>query len=123
MMVTRPQTVGYVPADLTAGQAAWMYDKFAAWTQSDGDSERVLTLGEMLDDISLYWLTDSAISSAQLRWENNAKNFNAAGISIAAAITVFPGEIYRASRSRAEGGYHKLICGHEAEGGGHFAAR
>ena len=60
MMVTRPQTVGYGTVDSSAGHAASMYDEFAAWTQSGGDSERVLTQDEMLDDISQYWLTDSA---------------------------------------------------------------
>ena len=63
----------------------------------------VLTKDEMLDDITLYWLTNSAISSAQLYWENNANNFNAVeDISIPAAVTVFPGEIYRAPRSWVE---------------------
>lgn len=56
----------------------------------------------MLDDITLYWLTNSAISSAQLYWENNANNFNAVDISIPAAVTIFPGEIYRAPRSWTE---------------------
>jgi pimeloyl-ACP methyl ester carboxylesterase len=122
VMVTRPQTVGYALADSPAGQAAWMYDKFAAWTQSDGEPERVLTRDEILDDISLYWLTDSATSSARLYWENNANNFNAVDISLPAAVTVFPGEIYRAPRSWCERSYHKLIYWHEAEKGGHFAA-
>jgi pimeloyl-ACP methyl ester carboxylesterase len=122
MMVTRPQTLGYGLADSPAGQAAWMYDKFAAWTQSGGEPERVLTQDEMLDDISLYWLTDSATSSAQLYWENNSNNFNAVDISIPAAVTVFPGEIYRAPRSWAERAYHKLMYFNEVDKGGHFAA-
>ena len=84
-----------------------MYDKFAQWTYSGGEPERSLTKDEMLDDITLYWLTNSAISSAQLYWENNANNFNAVEqktteISIPAAVTVFPGEIYRAPQSWAE---------------------
>jgi len=74
MMGTRPQTLGYGLADSPAGQAAWMYDKFAAWTQSGGEPQRVLTLDDMLDDISLYWFTDSATSAAQLYWENNESN-------------------------------------------------
>ena len=77
MMTTRPQTVGYGLSDSPAGLAAWMYDKFAQWTYSGGEPERSLTKDEMLDDITLYWLTNSAISSAQLYWENNANNFNA----------------------------------------------
>jgi pimeloyl-ACP methyl ester carboxylesterase len=122
MMTTRPQTVGYGLSDSPVGLAAWMYDKFAQWTYSGGEPERSLTKDEMLDDITLYWLTNSAISSAQLYWENNANNFNAVDISIPAAITVFPGEIYRAPRSWAERSYHKLIYFNEVDKGGHFAA-
>lgn len=122
MMGTRPQTLGYALADSPAGQAAWIYDKFAAWTDSDGEPERALTRDEMLDDISLYWLTNSATSSAQLYWENKDNVFNAADISIPVGVTVFPGEIYRAPRSWAERAYHKLIYWNEVEKGGHFAA-
>lgn len=122
MMTTRPQTVGYGLSDSPAGLTAWMFDKFNQWTYSGGDAERSLTKDEMLDDITLYWLTNSAISSAQLYWENNANNFNAVDISIPAAITVFPGEIYRAPRSWAERSYHNLIYFNEVDKGGHFAA-
>jgi pimeloyl-ACP methyl ester carboxylesterase len=122
MMVTRPQTVGYALTDSPAGLAAWFYDKFADWTYSGGEPEKVLTRDEMLDDISLYWLTNTATSSARLYWENNANNFNAVDVSIPAAITVFPGEIYRAPRSWAESAYHKLIYFNEVDKGGHFAA-
>jgi len=122
MMVTHPQTLGYALADSPAGLAAWFYDKFATWTYSGGEPERALTKDEMLDDISLYWLTDTAASAARLYWENNANNFNAVDISLPAAVTVFPGEIYRAPRSWAERSYHNLIYWHEADKGGHFAA-
>ncbi|MCK2237613.1 MULTISPECIES: epoxide hydrolase family protein [unclassified Crossiella] len=122
MMVTRPQTVGFGLSDSPAGLAAWMYDKFAQWTDSGGVPERALTRDEMLDDITLYWLTNTAISSAQLYWENNANNFNAVDIAIPAAITVFPGEIYQAPRSWAERAYRKLIHFSEVDKGGHFAA-
>jgi pimeloyl-ACP methyl ester carboxylesterase len=127
MMVTRPQTVGYGLADSPAGQAAWMYDKFASWTYSDGNPERSLTKDEMLDDITLYWLTNSATSSALLYWENNNNNFNAADqktseISVPVAVTVFPGEIYRAPKSWTERAYPKLIYFHEVDKGGHFAS-
>jgi len=122
MMVTRPQTLGYGLADSPAGLAAWLYDKFAAWTYSGGEPEQALTRDEMLDDITLYWLTNTGTSSAQLYWENNSNVFNAVDISIPAAVTVFPGEIYRAPRSWAERTYHKLIYWHEVDKGGHFAA-
>lgn len=122
MMSTRPQTVGYGLSDSPAGLAAWMYDKFNQWTYSGGDAERSLTKDEMLDDISLYWLTNSAISSAQLYWENNANNFNAVDIDIPAAVTIFPGEIYQAPRSWVEKSYHNLIYFNTVDKGGHFAA-
>jgi pimeloyl-ACP methyl ester carboxylesterase len=127
MMVTRPQTVGYALSDSPAGLAAWMYDKFAQWTYSGGEPERSLTKDEMLDDVTLYWLTNSAVSSARLYWENNNNNFSAAAqrtreISIPVAVTVFPGEIYRAPRSWTEQAYPKLIYFNEVDKGGHFAA-
>lgn len=122
MMVTRPQTLGYSLADAPARLAAWFYDKFAAWTYTGGEPERELTRDEMLDDITLYWLTNTGTSSARLYWENNANNFNAVDISIPAAVTVFPGEIYRAPCSWVERSYHKLIYWHEVDKGGHFAA-
>src|SRR5207245_9383929 len=82
LMVTRPQTLGYSLADAPSGLAAWFYDKFAAWTYTDRKPERELTRDEMLDDITLYWLTNTGTSSARLYWEDNANNFNAVDISI-----------------------------------------
>ena len=125
MMVTRPQTLGYGISDSPAGLAAFFYDKFTDWTYGGGDAEKALTRDEMLDDITLYWLTNTAASSAQLYWENN--NFNAveqntADISIPVAVPVFPGEIYRAPKSSAERAYHKLIYFNEVDKGSHFAA-
>jgi pimeloyl-ACP methyl ester carboxylesterase len=122
IMRTRPQTLGYSLADSPVGLAAWFYDKFAEWTDSDGEPEKSLTRDEMLDDITLYWLTNTGPSSARLYWENNANNFTAVDVSIPTAITVFPGEIYRAPRSWAERAYHQLIYFHEVDRGGHFAA-
>ena len=127
MMVTRPQTLGYGLADSPVALAAFFLDKFNDWTYSDGDAGRSLTKDEMLDDITLYWLTNTGTSSAQLYWENNNNNFNAkeqrtAEISIPVAVTVFPGEIYQAPRSWAERAYSNLIYFNVVEKGGHFAA-
>jgi pimeloyl-ACP methyl ester carboxylesterase len=127
MMVTRPQTIGYALADSPVGQAAWIYDKFAAWTHTGGEPERALSQDDMLDDITLYWLTNSATSSAQLYWENANNNFNAvnqktADISLPVAVTVFPGEIYRAPRGWTQKAYRNLIYFNEVDKGGHFAA-
>lgn len=127
MMVTRPQTIGYLLSDSPAGTAAWMYEKFAAWTDSDGKPERVLSRDEMLDDISLYWLTNTGASSSRFYWENNNNNFSAPAqkttdIKVPVAITVFPKEIYRAPRSWAERAYPSLSYFHEVSKGGHFAS-
>ncbi|OWK35171.1 epoxide hydrolase family protein [Fimbriiglobus ruber] len=122
MMVTRPQTLGYGLSDSPAGLAAWIYDKFASWTYSNGEPERALTRDEMLDDITLYWLTNTGNTSSRLYWENHGNVFNAVDITIPVAVTIFPGEIYRAPRSWGEKNYRKLIYWHEVDKGGHFAA-
>ena len=122
MMATTPQTLGYALADSPTGLAALLYEKLAAWTYTEDEPERALTRDEMLDDISLYWFTNTPTSAARFYWENSANNFNAVDVSIPAAVTVFPGEIYRAPRSWAERSYHKLIYWNEVDRGGHFAA-
>ncbi|WP_184524237.1 epoxide hydrolase family protein [Variovorax sp. Sphag1AA] len=127
MMVTRPQTVGYGLSDSPAGLASWMFDKFTQWTYSGGDAERSLTKDEMLDDITLYWVTNSAISSARLYWENNNNNFSSPAqrtteIKVPVAVTVFPGEIYQAPKSWTQRAYPTLVYFNEVDKGGHFAA-
>jgi pimeloyl-ACP methyl ester carboxylesterase len=121
IMGTRPQTIGYGLADSPVGLAAWCYDKFADWVFTRGKPERSLTRDEMLDDVTLYWLTNTGTSGARLYWENNA-NPSAVDVSIPAAVTVFPGEIYRPPKSWAERAYHQLIYYHRVDKGGHFAA-
>jgi len=127
MMVTRPQTLGYGLTDSPVGLASFFLDKFNEWTYSGGNAEKSLTKDEMLDDITLYWLTNTANSSAQLYWENNTNNFNAAeqktnDIKIPVAVTVFPGEIYQAPKSWTEKSYKNLIYFNEVSKGGHFAS-
>ena len=121
MMNTRPQTIGYALTDSPVGLAAFMYD------YNNGEPERLLTRDEMLDDITLYWLTNTATSSARLYWENQSNLLSAvaqktAEISIPVAITVFPEEIYRAPETWARRAYRNLIYFHEVDKGGHFAA-
>jgi pimeloyl-ACP methyl ester carboxylesterase len=121
MMGTRPQAVGYGLTDSPVGLAAWMYD------YNDGEPQRLLSKDEMLDDITLYWLTNSAISSARLYWENKAGILSAAAqktaeISIPVGVTVFPEEIYRAPKSWTQRAYRNLIYFNEVDRGGHFAA-
>ena len=113
--------IGYVLMDSPAGLAAFMYD------YNNGEPERLLTRDEFLDDITLYWLTNSPTSAARLYWENRNSLLSAAGqktaeISLPVAITVFPEEIYRAPESWARRAYRNLIYFHEVDRGGHFAA-
>ncbi|TCS17492.1 epoxide hydrolase family protein [Caulobacter sp. BK020] len=123
MMNTRPQTIGYSLVDSPVGMAAWMYEKIAQWTYSGGDPLKVLTRDEILDDLSLYWLTATGASAARIYWEDHTNNFNARGIiDLPVAVSVFPGEIFRAPRTWAERCYRDLIYFHEASNGGHFAA-
>ncbi len=127
MMVTRPQTIGYSLSDSPAGLAAWMYEKFAQWSDSDGVPERVLSRDEMLNDITLYWLTNTGASSSRFYWENNNNNFSSEAqktkdIKIPVGITVFPKEIYRAPESWSRQAYPSLTYYNQVGKGGHFAA-
>jgi pimeloyl-ACP methyl ester carboxylesterase len=122
MMGTRPQTIGYALTDSPAGLAAWIYD------YNNGEPERLLDRDQLLDDITLYWLTNSAASSARLYWETSGQSVilaaaqKTAEISLPVAITVFPEEVYRAPETWARRAYRNLIYYREAEKGGHFAA-
>ncbi|CAN7426816.1 epoxide hydrolase family protein [Caulobacter sp. LjRoot300] len=123
MMNTRPQTIGYALVDSPVGMAAWMYEKISQWTYSGGDPLKVLTRDEILDDLSLYWLTETGASAARIYWEDHTNNFNARGvIDLPVAVSVFPGEIFRAPKSWAQRCYTDLIYFNEASNGGHFAA-
>lgn len=119
---TRPQTVGYALADSPAGLAAWFYEKFQAWTDNDGDPESALTRDEMLDDITLYWLTNTAASSARLYRENAKFGMNQGVVDFPVGTSSFPKEIFRTPRSWADKVYPQLIHWNEVERGGHFAA-
>jgi pimeloyl-ACP methyl ester carboxylesterase len=118
---TRPQTVGYALADSATGQAAWILEKMYAWTDCDGHPENVLTKDEMLDNVMMYWLPETAASSARLYWESfNSRNDDQ--ITIPTGISVFPKEIFRTSRRWADKRYTNIIHFNELDKGGHFAA-
>ncbi|WP_020672615.1 epoxide hydrolase family protein [Amycolatopsis nigrescens] len=117
---TRPQTLGYGLTDSPAGQCAWIAEKFWAWTDHDGRPESALTRDEMLDDISVYWFTASAASSARLYWETNTRD--AAEISVPSGISIYPKETIRPSRRWAERRFTDLRWHEELDRGGHFAA-
>lgn len=128
MMGTRPQTIGYAITDSPAGLAAWMlgHPGFSHWTYSSTDPEK--SPDEVLDDITLYWLTNSATSAARLYWEYGGRSVTGAAaertheIALPVAITVFPRETYRAPETWARRAYRNLIYFNEVEKGGHFAA-
>jgi pimeloyl-ACP methyl ester carboxylesterase len=128
MMGTRPQTIGYSVTDSPAGLAAWMlgHPGFSHWTYSRSDPEK--SSDHVLDDITLYWLTNTATSSGRLYWEYGGRSVigaaveRTAEISLPVAITVFPGESYRAPETWARRAYRNLIYFHEVDRGGHFAA-
>src|SRR3974390_2684354 len=134
IMGTRPQTLCGL-ADSPVGLAAWLIDHGDGWAQPaaavpvaalgravNGRPAGALTRDDVLDDITLYWLTNTAISSARLYWENRVGLYNAVNVPISAAVTVFPGENYEAPRSWAERAYHKLIYFNTLDKGGHYAA-
>jgi pimeloyl-ACP methyl ester carboxylesterase len=124
-MGTRPQTL-YGVADSPVGLAAWILDHEQRSYENishlfDGHPFGDLTRDDILDNITLYWLTNTGISSGRLYWENKFGFFDANG-SIPAAVSVFPDELYQAPRSWAERAYHNLIYYNELDRGGHFAA-
>jgi len=129
IMTTRPQTL-YGLADSPADLAAFMLDHGDGTGQPglvekalQGQLQSPLTRDDLLDNITLYWLTDTGVSSGRLYWENKADFFDAKPITIPFAISVFPDELYQAPRSWAERAYpHNLIYFHEVDKGGHFAA-
>jgi pimeloyl-ACP methyl ester carboxylesterase len=122
LQATRPQTIGYALTDSPVGQAAWIYEKFHAWTDNDGDPEDTLTRDEMLDVITLYWLTGTAASSARMYLENADVIGAPPVIEMPVGCSIFPREIVPAPRSWAERVYPNLIHWNELDRGGHFAA-
>ena len=128
-MTARPQAVGYGLTDSPAGLAAFIlwHPGFAQWTYG-GDPDQSPTKDDVLDDITLYWLTNTATSSGRLYWENrgasptSATAQKTAEISVAVTITVFPEDVYRAPETWARRAYHNLIYFNEVDRGGHFAA-
>jgi pimeloyl-ACP methyl ester carboxylesterase len=129
IMGTRPQTL-YGLADSPIDLAAFMLDHGDGTGQPglvakvlDGSLDSDLTRDDILDNITLYWLTNTGVSAARLYWENKADFFDAKHITIPFAISVFPDELYQAPRSWAERAYaHNLIHFNQLDRGGHFAA-
>jgi pimeloyl-ACP methyl ester carboxylesterase len=130
-MAARPQTL-YGIADSPVGLAAWLLDHndadgqpaaaVASALDRTTSATGELTRDEILDNITLYWLTGTGVSASRLYWEYKGGFFNAKGVSIPVAVSVFPGEQYEAPRSWAERAYPKLIHYNQLDRGGHFAA-
>lgn len=131
---TRPQTL-YGLADSPIGLASWLLDHPDGYGQPaasiiaavlggtvDGHSAGDVTRDDVVDDITLYWLTNTGISAARFYWESHFNFYAAADVSVPAAVSAFPGENYQAPRSWTEQAYHNLIYYNKPEKGGHFAA-
>jgi pimeloyl-ACP methyl ester carboxylesterase len=129
MMNARPQAVSYGHADSPAGLAGWflVHPGFENWSYGE-DASQSPTRDEVLDDFTLYWLTNSAASSARLYWENRGRSLTSASaqktgeILIPVAVTAFPDEVYQPPRTWAERAFSNLIYFNKADMGGHFAA-
>jgi len=128
MMGARPQAVGYGLTDSPAGLAGWMlvHSGFTNWAYGK-DHKQSPTRDDVLDNFSLYWLTNTAASSARIYWENRGRDLISSAaqktseISVPVAITVFPDEVVRAQEAWARRAFRNLIYFHEADQGGHFA--
>jgi pimeloyl-ACP methyl ester carboxylesterase len=125
-MANRPQTL-YGLADSPVALAAWMLDH-DAYSQEDiakafeGEPVGNLTRDEVLDNITLTWVTNTGVSSGRLYWENTLDFFAAKGVTVPAAVSVFPRELYQAPRSWTEQAYPNLVYFNELDRGDHFAA-
>ena len=118
---TRPQTVGYGLVDSPSAQAAWIIEKFWAWTDNDGHPEDVLDRDEMLDNIMLYWINGNGASSARLYWESFGKSTRHV-VTIPAGFAVFPKEISPPIREWVADSYTDIVHWQRYDKGGHFAA-
>jgi epoxide hydrolase len=123
---TRPQSIAFSLADSPVGLAAWIYALFQDVSDSGGHPERVFSMDDMLDDIMLYWLPNTAASSARLYWENMgphaASNGPTGPMATPAGVSMFPKEQVRVSRRWAERRFSNLVHFNELGKGGHFAA-
>ncbi|MCC8936047.1 epoxide hydrolase [Bradyrhizobium sp. Arg68] len=120
---TRPQTLGYGLTDSPSGQAAWILEKFWAWTDCDGHPENILSRDELLDNVMLYWVTATAASSARLYWESfGAKKRTVHQVSVPTGVAVFPKEIVTPVRKWMEASFSNIRHWSEMPKGGHFSA-
>jgi epoxide hydrolase len=124
LQATRPQLAGYLLADSPTGQAAWIYDIFNVGTGATGHPESALSQDDMLDEITLFWLTGTAASSARIyleQIEHMGKRNNLGRVDLPVGVSVFPHDL-RPARSWAPQVYPRLFYWHELDRGGHFAS-
>jgi len=119
---TRPQTIGYGLADSPAGQAAWIYEKYYDWTDNRGTPESIFSMDEMLDNIMLYWITNTGASSARRYWENIRDRSQSSQILLPAAFSRFAKDIGGPSHRWAQRRFKRIVRWIEVPKGGHFAA-
>ncbi|MEH2299715.1 MAG: epoxide hydrolase family protein [Nostoc sp.] len=119
---TRPQTIGYALADSPAGQAAWIYEKFHDWTDNKGDPESIFSMDEMLDNIMMYWITNTGASSARRYWEENRDKSHDLPVNVPSAFSRFPKDIGGPSQRWAKRRFQQIVRWSETQKGGHFAA-
>lgn len=120
---TRPQTLGYALTDSPAGQAAWILEKFWAWTDCDGHPENIFSRDELLDNVMMYWVTATAASSARLYWESFEKRRGKMPqVTVPTGVAVFPKEIVAPVRRWMETSFVNIQHWTEMPKGGHFSA-
>ena len=118
---TRPQTLGYGLVDSPVGQMAWILEKYWSWMDCQGHPENVLSKDELLDNIMLYWCNASAASSARLYWESFT-NLSTDEVVVPTGCSIYPKEIFQASRRWADRRFKNIIHWSELDKGGHFSA-
>ncbi|MGI3783824.1 MAG: epoxide hydrolase family protein [Janthinobacterium lividum] len=116
---TRPQTVGYLLTDSPVAQLTWLLDKLWAWTDHDGDLEQAIGRDQVLDTVTLYWLSGTGGSSARFYWENFPPD-NTGEVVVPSAATIFPADIEKVPRTWVERRFTDLRSFTVAERGGHF---
>jgi pimeloyl-ACP methyl ester carboxylesterase len=118
---TRPQTVGYGLVDSPAAQAAWVLEKFWSWSDHNGHPEDVFSRDRLLDNVMHYWLPGAGASSGRLYWQS-FRGSRPGQVTVPSGMSIFPKEIFRASRRWAERRFTDIRHWNELDAGGHFAA-
>lgn len=122
IQATRPQTLAYGLADSPVGQAMWIYEKIAEWSDCNGVPESIFSKDEMLDIITLYWLTNTSGSSARLYWESFQTDFRRIPVELPVAVSVFGGDKFQPPKLWGDQTYPNLMSWTTPPKGGHFAA-